>query len=635
MGKYTNFATSILNEVGGKDNIVTVTHCLTRLRFKLKDESAANEEALKALDGVITIVKSGGQFQVVIGNHVNLVYADLCEILGITDQNNNENVEEEKPKGIINRLIDIISSCFAPILGPMVACGLFKGINALLVWALGATYSASGVYLVFNAIGDSIFYFMPVMLGYSSAKKFNVNIVVGMLIGATLCYPSIQAATLSAGEALGTIGLFGDYYTTFAGIPMIAADYTTSVIPVVVVVAFASWIQKWAKKFVPDMIQSYFVPFLVLLISLPIGLLLIGPLVQLFTNLLSMGFTNLFNFSPVLTGIVLGFFWQVLIIFGLHWSAVPVAMINLGNLGYDTLLLVTHPAAFAQTAALIGMCVKLKNKKKKMMAVPAVISGLFGITEPSIYGYTLPAKIPFVASMIGAMVGNGMMCALGVKRYIMGAGGIPGMVNYISPEGDVSGVVLAALSILVAMVISFVLTIVLWKDKEEEQKVKNVKSSTIPSIDVNEAEVVSPLQGDVISLSAVKDPVFAGGAMGNGVGIIPTDGKVTAPVSGIVSTLFPTKHAIGITGDNGVEILIHVGMDTVNLEGRGFTTYIQQGDHVNKGQLLMDVDLNVIKEAGYEIQTPVIITNTNDFKTIEITKTSSVKNGMPLFEVVR
>ena len=293
MGKYTNFATSILNEVGGTENVINVTHCLTRLRFKLKDESKANEEVLKELDGVITIVKSGGQFQVVIGNHVNLVYADLCEILGITDQTSVEN-EEEKPKGIVNRLIDIISSCFAPILGPMVACGLFKGINALLVWALGGTYSASGVYLVFNAIGDSIFYFMPIMLGYSSAKKFNVNVVVGMLIGATLCYPSIQASTLSAGEALGSIGLFGDYYTTFAGIPMIAANYTTSVIPVVVVVAFTSWIQKWAKKFVPDMIQSYFVPFLVLLISLTIGLLVIGPLVQLFTNLLSMGFTNLF-----------------------------------------------------------------------------------------------------------------------------------------------------------------------------------------------------------------------------------------------------------------------------------------------------------------------------------------------------
>lgn len=634
MGKYTNFATSILNEVGGTENVINVTHCLTRLRFKLKDESKANEEVLKELDGVITIVKSGGQFQVVIGNHVNLVYADLCEILGITDQTSVEN-EEEKPKGIVNRLIDIISSCFAPILGPMVACGLFKGINALLVWALGGTYSASGVYLVFNAIGDSIFYFMPIMLGYSSAKKFNVNVVVGMLIGATLCYPSIQASTLSAGEALGSIGLFGDYYTTFAGIPMIAANYTTSVIPVVVVVAFASWIQKWAKKFVPDMIQSYFVPFLVLLISLTIGLLVIGPLVQLFTNLLSMGFTNLFNFSPVLTGVVLGFFWQVLIIFGLHWSAVPIAMINLGNFGYDTLLLVTHPAAFAQTAALIGMCVKLKNKKKKMMAVPAIISGLFGITEPSIYGYTLPAKTPFVASMIGSMVGNGMMCAFGVKRYIMGAGGIPGMVNYISPEGDVSGVIIAAISILVAVAISFVLTIVLWKDKEEVKTTPKVDGLTVNSMDTSDFEIVSPLHGDIISLSEIKDPVFADGAMGKGVGIIPVDGKVTAPVSGIVSTLFPTKHAIGITGDNGIEVLIHIGMDTVNLEGKGFTAHVSQGDHVNKGQLLMDVDLNVIKEAGYSSQTPVIITNTKDLKDIEITKVTTVQNGTPLFEVGR
>lgn len=634
MGKYTNFATSILNEVGGTENVINVTHCLTRLRFKLKDESKANEEVLKELDGVIAIVKSGGQFQVVIGNHVNLVYADLCEILGITDQTSVEN-EEEKPKGIVNRLIDIISSCFAPILGPMVACGLFKGINALLVWALGGTYSASGVYLVFNAIGDSIFYFMPIMLGYSSAKKFNVNVVVGMLIGATLCYPSIQASTLSAGEALGSIGLFGDYYTTFAGIPMIAANYTTSVIPVVVVVAFASWIQKWAKKFVPDMIQSYFVPFLVLLISLPIGLLVIGPLVQLFTNLLSMGFTNLFNFSPVLTGVVLGFFWQVLIIFGLHWSAVPIAMINLGNFGYDTLLLVTHPAAFAQTAALIGMYVKLKNKKKKMMAVPAIISGLFGITEPSIYGYTLPAKTPFVASMIGAMVGNGMMCAFGVKRYIMGAGGIPGMVNYISPEGDVSGVIIAAISILVAVAISFVLTIILWKDKEEVKTTPKVDGLTVNSMDTSDFEIVSPLHGDIISLSEIKDPVFADGAMGKGVGIIPVDGKVTAPVSGIVSTLFPTKHAIGITGDNGVEVLIHIGMDTVNLEGKGFTAHVSQGDHVNKGQLLMDVDLNVIKEAGYSSQTSVIITNTKDLKDIEITKVTTVQNGTPLFEVGR
>lgn len=630
MGKYTNFASNILKEVGGKENISSVTHCLTRLRFKLKDESLVNEQTLKNMDSVITIVKSGGQFQVVIGNHVNLVYADLCEILGITDTSSTD--DEEKPKGLINNLIDIISSCFAPILGPMVACGLFKGINALLVWILGETYSASGVYLVFNAIGDTIFYFMPIMLGYSSAKKFKVNIVVGMLIGAALCYPSIQASTLSAGEALGTIGVLGDYYTTFAGIPMIAADYTTSVIPVVVVVAFASVIQKYAKKVVPDMIQGYFVPFLVLLISLPIGLLIIGPLVQLFTNLLSMGFTNLFNFSPILTGIVLGFFWQVLIIFGLHWSAVPVAMINLGNLGYDTLLIVTHPAAFAQTAALAAMCVKLKNKKKKMMAVPAIVSGLFGITEPSIYGYTLPAKTPFIASMIGAAVGNGMMCALGVKRYIMGAGGIPGMVNYISPEGDVSGVLIAAISILIAMAISFVLTIVLWKDKEEAN-IDTTSSNTI--VDKDDNSVVSPLSGEVVSLSEIKDPAFSGGSMGKGVAIQPSDGKVTSPVNGIVSTLFPTCHAIGITADNGAEVLIHIGMDTVNLQGKGFEPLIKQGDHVAKGQLLMNVDLNTIKEAGYETQTPVIITNSMNYNDIKITDHKTIKNNENLLTIIQ
>ena len=224
--------------------------------------------------------------------------------------------------------------------------------------------------------------------------------------------------------------------------------------------------------------------------------------------------------------------------------------------------------------------------------------------------------------MIGAMVGNGMMCALGVKRYIMGAGGIPGMVNYISPEGDVSGVVLAALSILVAMVISFVLTIVLWKDKEEEQKVMNVKSSTIPSIDVNEAEVVSPLQGDVISLSAVKDPVFAGGAMGNGVGIIPTDGKVTAPVSRIVSTLFPTKHAIGLTLDSGIELLIHIGMNTVDLNGKFFEQHVQAGMHVTKGTKIVSFDKEAIEKAGYDVTVPVVVSNSNLFKSIE-----TISNG--------
>lgn len=626
MGKYESLAKKIVKEVGGKENINTVTHCITRLRFKLKDESLANENALKELEDVITVVRSGGQYQVVVGNKVPLVYQDVCGILGFSEENQGE--QEEAPKGIVNKFIDIISACFAPILGPLVACGIIKGLNALLVFLLGSTFSASGTYLVLNAIGDSMFYFMPVLLGYAAAKKFNVNVVVGMLIGASLCYPSIQAKALSSGEALGAIGILGDYYTTFLNIPMIATDYTSSVIPVIVVVAFASFIEKKVKQRIPELIQNFFVPFLVLIISLPVGLLIIGPLVELFTNALSYGFTAMFDFSPVITGIILGFIWQVLIIFGLHWSAVPVAMINLSNMGYDTLLMVTHPAAFAQTAALFAMFLKMKDKKKKMLSLPAIVSGLCGVTEPSIYGYTLAAKKPFIASMIGAAVGNGMMCVLGVKRYIMGAGGVFGMVNYISPEGDVSGVVMAALSIIVAMAISFLLTFVFWKDDSEKhvQTVIEHKGGIMT--------ITSPIEGEIIALKDVKDEAFSSGGLGKGVAIIPHNGRITAPLSGVVTALFPTLHAIGITGDNGIELLIHVGIDTVNLNGKGFKACVSQGDAIVVGQTLLEVDIAYLKENGYEIQTPIIVTNSNQYTDVILEKYGMINAGNELMKII-
>lgn len=463
MGKYEGLAKAVIQEVGGPENINSVTHCITRLRFSLKDESKANEEALNQMKDVVSIIRAGGQFQVVIGNKVNLVYEDVVQVLGIQDAPN-ETEDTGGKKGFVGSLIDIISSCFAPILGPMVACGLMKGINALLVFLLGASYSGSGTYMVLNAIGDTMFYFMPIMLGYSSSKKFGLNPVVGMLLGAALCMSALQASTLSSMEALGSAGMLGDYYITFLGIPMIAANYTNSVIPVVVLCAFAGKIQKLAKKFVPELIQSFFVPFLVLIISIPVGLLVIGPVVQFLTNLLSDGFTTLFNFSPLVTGIILGFFWQVLIIFGLHWSAVPVAMINLSANGFDTLLMVTHPTVFAQVGALFAMFLKMRDKNKKSQAIPAMISGIFGVTEPSIYGFTLPAKTPFIASLVGGAVGNCLMCALGAKRYIMGAGGIVGLVNYIAPDGSMSGVVVAVIAMLAAIAVSFALTFFLWKD---------------------------------------------------------------------------------------------------------------------------------------------------------------------------
>lgn len=615
MGKYEQLAKDIIKNVGGVDNINGLTHCITRLRFKLKDESIANDDVLKNMDGVVTVMHSAGQYQVVIGNHVPNVYADVCEIAGIGGDTQDAG---EAPKGVFNKLIDIISGCFQPVLGPMCAAGIIKGLNALLVFLLGASYNASGTYEVLNAIGDAVFYFMPVILGYTAAKKFNVNPITGMLIGAALCYPNIQASTLSAaGEAIGSLPVVGDYYTTFLGLPFVAGNYTSSVVPVLVIVALAGQIQKVAKKTIPEMLQGFFVPFFVLLISLPIGLLIIGPIVGALTDLLSMGFANLYEFSPVATGIVVGLLWQCLVIFGLHWALIPLAMVNLTTMGYDTILVGMFGASFAQTAVIMAMYFKLKDPKRKSLAIPAIVSGVCGVTEPAIYGFSLPEKTPFVFSCIGAAVGGAVMTLLGAVGYTMGGLGIFGVVNYISPAGDASGMYAGFACIAVSMIVAFLLTFFFWKDKSVVVEETEKKTS---SIKMAKDIVASPLKGKVIAMSDLKDDAFAQGALGKGVGIIPTDGKVVAPVDGTITTLFPTLHAIGITADSGVEVLIHIGLDTVQLEGKGFKAHVAQGDKIVKGQPLVDVDLKVIEEAGFSTETPVIITNSNDL--LDVIETS-------------
>lgn len=630
MGKYEQLARDILKEVGGKENINSLTHCITRLRFKLKDESKANDDNLKNMDGVVTVMHSAGQYQVVIGNHVPAVYADVCEIAGIA-AGGAADEEEEAPKGVFNKLIDIISGCFSPILGPMCAAGIIKGLNALLNFLLGASYAASGTYMVLNAIGDAVFYFMPVMLGYSSAKKFKLNPVTGMLIGAALCYPTIQADALkAAGKAVGSLGILGSYYKTFAGIPWIAANYTSTVVPVLVVTALAGKIQKLAKKLVPEMLQNFFVPFFVLLISLPIGFLIIGPVVSLATNALSTGFTSLFKMSPVVGGALVGFFWQILVIFGLHWALVPLAMINITTLGYDNVLASSFAVSFAQTAALFAMFLKMKDEKRKALALPAVVSGICGVTEPSIYGFTLPEKKPFIISCIGGAIGAAFTSAMNAPVYIMGGLGVFGIVNYISPKGDARGMYMQLIGIVIAMAISFALTFILWSDnsKAETAETKAPEKASGPE------SIVAPVAGKVINLKELKDAAFAEGALGTGLGILPTDGHFYAPVNGTVTTLFPTLHAIGITSDSGVEVLVHIGLDTVQLEGKGFKAHVKQGDHVSVGQPLVDVDLNAVKKAGYETQTPVVITNTRDLLDVLPVGEGNVTAGDEIIKII-
>lgn len=625
MSKYENLAKEILENVGGKENINSLTHCVTRLRFRLKDESKANDEALKNNPGVVTVMKSAGQYQVVIGNHVPLVYADVCELAGIS--NGTQQVEEEAPQGLFNKLIDIISGCFQPILGPLCAAGIIKGLNALLVFILGSSFNNSGTYMILNAIGDSIFNFLPIILGYTAAKKFNVNVIVGMIIGATLCYPTIQTDTLSAaGKAIGTLPFIGSYYTKFIGIPFVSGNYTSTVVPVICIVALAAQIQKIAKKFVPEMLQNFFVPFFVLIISLPIGLLVIGPVVSLLTTVLSNMFAGLYAFSPIVTAFVIGALWQCLVIFGLHWALVPMAMVNIGNLGYDTILPGMLGTTFAATGVLAAMYLKLKDENKKALAIPGVISAFCGVTEPAIYGFLLPEKTPFVFSCIGGAVGGAIMGTVAVKQYVIGGLGIFSVVNFISPKGNATGMIISLIAGAVSLVVGFVLTMIFYKTNDQQVENKEVTK-------LEEETILAPIKGEVKPIEESSDAAFASGALGKGVVILPEEGKVYATVTGTVTVLFPSLHAIGITSDAGIELLIHIGINTVQLNGEGFTAHIKQGDQIKQGQLLVEFDMNKIKEAGYSLETPVLVTNYADLKEVKNTNASSVQLQETLIEV--
>ena len=609
MGKYHELAQNIVKNVGGEDNINGLTHCITRLRFRLKDESQANDDILKNMDGVVTVMKSGGQYQVVIGNHVPKVYDDVLEVAHISG----EAEGGEEPQGVFNKLIDIISGCFQPFLGPLCAAGMIKGLNALLLF-LGAYSQTDGAYVLLNAIGDAMFYFLPIIIGYTSANKFKMNRFTGMIIGAALCYPAIQLATFGDAQPLYTLfegTMFASpVHMTFFGLPLIANNYTSSVIPVILVVWFASKVEKVSNRVIPEILQSFFVPFATLLIALPLGFLVIGPIITFATSLLGAGFSAIYTFSPVLMGVLVGFFWQALVIFGLHWSLIPLAMMNLGMYGFDTILAGSFGASFAQTAAVGAMYFKLKDQKLKELCLPAVVSGICGVTEPAIYGITLPKKKPFVFSMIGGAVGGGIMGLMSAKAYTMGGLGIFGVVNYINNEtGDASSMIAAFLCILAASVVGFVLTFFFWKDDTVEESDLNREEQKV----LNKEIVSTPIAGTVAPLSTAKDDAFAQGILGKGILIHPEEGKVVAPFDGTVMTLFPTKHAIGLVSDNGLELLIHIGLDTVQLEGKFFESFVKQGDHVTRGQTLVTFDITAIEKAGYSVETPVIVTNVNDY----------------------
>lgn len=632
---YESLNVAILENIGGKENIVSLAHCVTRLRFKLKDESKADTEKIKQLSGVVTVVQSGGQYQVVIGNHVGEVYDEFVQLAGIkTDQQTVD--EADKPKGIFNIFIDIISGIFTPVIGILTSVGMIKGLLALLT-AFHLIDQTSGVYLILNAAGDGMFYFFPLFLGYTGAKKFGGSPFIGMAIGAALVYPTIGQA-MASGKPLytlfqGTI-ISSPVYVTFFKIPVLLMNYTSSVIPIIAATFFAAKLENRLNKVIPRLIRSFFVSFLTLIITIPLVFLVVGPITTWVGLFLGHVLSAITTFSPIVSGFIIGGLWQLLIIFGLHWGFIPLALNSLATLGYNDVTVAGSTTPIAVAGVTLAVFLKTRNTKLKDVAFPAFISALFGVTEPALYGVTLPRKKVFITTSFSVAVAGAVMGIFKTRNYINGGRGIFGVTSYINPKDGIDssfyGFLIAS---IVAFVVGFLITFFYsYNYKLDEVGEMSSDDASEDVVSLNDElghtaiyELEAPLKGEVLPLNDVKDAAFATGLLGKGIAILPEDGKVYAPADGEITTLFPTNHALGLTTKSGIEILIHVGMDTVNLKGKYFEPLVKQGDQVEKGQLLLTFDIAAIKEAGYVLQTPVIVTNYKQFLDVVETQESHVE----------
>ncbi len=612
--KYDGLARIIIQNVGGRDNIDSLTHCVTRLRFKLKDEGKAQTDILKETDGIVTVVQSGGQYMVVIGNHVGQVYDAVCERAHITGAAPASGSDGPKEKvNPFNAFVSVVTGVFTPFLGCLAAMGIVKGFLALLS-SLGLLDSSGSTYAILNALGDSIFYYFPVILGYTAAKRFGINEFVGLLLGATMVYPSMTAAGVAAFERF-----------TFLGVPVVmpsAGDYTSTVIPVIIAVWFASLIYKFLEERTPASVASFMNPLVTLLIAVPATFLVIGPVASGIASAINALCVALYNLSPVALGAFVGFFWQILVMFGLHWAIVPIAINNVAMNGYDIVLPAMMATTFSQTGAVLAIMMKTKNQKLKSLCVPAAISGFCGVTEPAIYGITLPKKKPFFITCGVSAIGGVIISAMGAKLYSVGAMGCFAWTTFVGDEG-IMPMVKVIIVTMAALVATFFIVAAVYKDEEAPKK-----SAAKPALDGgNEGFLTAPLNGAVIPLSEIKDEVFSQGVLGNGVAIEPNSGEVYAPCDGVIMEIPETLHAVGIGGDNGAEILIHVGMDTVGLNGKGFEPQVKKGDAVKQGQLLLKFDMDYIKSQGLPVTTPVIITNTDEYAEIKAEASGEVKKG--------
>lgn len=601
--KYNDLAQEVVNLVGGKENINTVYHCQTRLRFKLKDESKANQDALNKMDGVAKCLISGGVFQVVIGTHVKDVFEEVEKIVGPLEDK--EQVQSEK-KGILSVIIDFISGTFQPIIPALSGAGMVKAVLAILI-TFKIISTESQTYYILNFFADAVFYFLPMMLAYSEAQKLRCNPILAASVAGIMMHPNWNAL-VSAGKAV----------KLFEVIPFTLTTYTSTVIPIILVILVQSYIEKYLEKWIPQAVKLVFVPMLTFLIMGPLALAILGPIGSILGGYLATFFKFLSTTAAWAPAVLIGGFLPIMVMFGLHNGVAPLGVMQMGELGYDSIFgpgCVCSNIAQATASAVVAL--RTKDKKMKQLATSGSITAYMGITEPTLYGVNLPKKYPLVASMIGGAAGGLYAGLTHTHRFATGSSGLPAVFLYIGND-----TMTYFYNILIALVISFVVTAIVTYILS--LKFENQEVQTIEKIQVNKGEILSPIQGKLYPLSNTKDEAFASESLGKGALIQPSNGKVYAPFDGTIVTLFPTKHAIGIVSDDGIEMLIHFGIDTVNLNGQHFTAFIEQGMKVKQGDLLLEADIEKIKAAGYETQVPVIITNSFNYQNIELSSKEDV-----------
>lgn len=626
MKDYTNLAADIIKNVGGKENIQSLTHCVTRLRFKLVDESKANDEVLKNMDGVVTIVKSKSieQYMVVIGEHVLDVYNEVLRQLGLEPNSNISKKDEGKKESPINRALNVIMGGMGPILNLLCACGIIKGLTVIL--AILGVSPESGVYMLLNAAGDCFFYFLPLMLGYNLAKKFEIDPFFGLILAAAMCYPTIQNVDLN----------FWGY--------KVNTTYTSTFMPILFGMIFAAPLYKFIDKHMPNMIKGFMTPLLTLVISFPLTFIIIGPVANLIGAGLNTVLTSISNFSPLLAGILLGGLWQVFVVFGIHGVLTVIAFMDLVAGNPSQMLAFSYPASFATVGTVLAVYLRTKDEKLKSVALPAFISSIFGVTEPATYGVTLPRKKIFVVNCIGGAVGGIVVALTGLKMYSYAGIGIIGLLGFMDKTSpNIIGIIIMTILPFLA---SLILGLIIYKDSDyeyldgnksddKENKENNVLENKDNKILKEEEVVLMPVDGMIKPLTESEDDAFASEALGKGCLLIPDNGKVYSPVNGEIKIVFPTKHAIGIVSENGCEILIHIGINTVALEGKHFESYVKQGDKVSAGQLLVSFDKEEIEKEGYCSEIPLLVTNSSDYLDIIETDYEHHKNGDIMLKVFK